>query len=209
METQNISITCAYECLYQISNKTYHHHHHPLSLSCYVLSSPCVRHPRVTTPVVCPAEPSHQPRGASVREADAVQKPQEGRHEPATAGEAAGRLDAACEGTWMTGWCMVRVDVLTTAGHGVSYLLMPVGSQAIDQGTPLFSVRGHPLHLSPGVTHLFRFSFCVSLFMCFGAYLFASSLWVPCDGLTGDGFLRFPECVSYPPSFNFFFIFYV
>ena len=45
------------------------------------------------------------------------------------------------------------------------YFLMPVCSLGvyIDQGTPLFSVRGHPLHLSPGVTHLFCFPFCVSL----------------------------------------------
>ena len=34
------------------------------------------------------------------------------------------------------------------------------------------------------------------------AYLFASSLGVPCDGLTGDGFWRFPECVSYPLPFS-------
>ena len=43
---------------------------------------------------------------------------------------------------------------------------MPVcslGAQAIDQGTPPFSVRGHPLHFSPGVSHLLCFFFRVSL----------------------------------------------
>ena len=37
---------------------------------------------------------------------------------------------------------------------------------------------------------------------CFVAYLFACSLGVPCDGLTGDGFWWFPECMSYPPRFS-------
>ena len=32
---------------------------------------------------------------------------------------------------------------------------------------------------------------------------------VPCDGLTGDGFWRFPECMSYPPPFSLlYFVFY-
>ena len=44
---------------------------------------------------------------------------------------------------------------------------------------------------------------------CFVAYLFSSSLGVPRDGLTGDGFWWFPECMSYPPPFSLlYFIFY-
>ena len=39
---------------------------------------------------------------------------------------------------------------------------------------------------------------------CFVAYIFVSSLGVPCDGLTGDGYKRFPECVSYTPVFSVF-----
>ena len=39
----------------------------------------------------------------------------------------------------------------------ICFLFMPVCSlraEAIDEGTPLLSVSGHPLHLSPGVAHL-------------------------------------------------------
>ena len=44
---------------------------------------------------------------------------------------------------------------------------------------------------------------------CFVAYLFSSSLGGPCDGLMGDGFWWFPECMSYPPPFSLlYFIFY-
>ena len=42
------------------------------------------------------------------------------------------------------------------------YLLMPF-LFAGSIGTPPFSVRGHPLHLSPGVSHLLCFFFRVSL----------------------------------------------
>ena len=45
-----------------------------------------------------------------------------------------------------------------------TYLLMPVWSleaKAIDQGTPFLSVCGHLGHLSPGVSLLFCFFFCV------------------------------------------------
>ena len=45
-------------------------------------------------------------------------------------------------------------------------LLMPfclLGTQVTDQGTPLLSVWGHFLHLSPGVSHLICISFSVSL----------------------------------------------
>ena len=63
--------------------------------------------------------------------------------------------------------------------------------------TPLFSVRGHPLRLSPGVTHLFCFPFSLrQVFRGLPLRLFPGrGGGVPCDGLTGDGFLRFPECV--------------
>ena len=45
-----------------------------------------------------------------------------------------------------------------------------------------------------------RFALCVHLHIC---YL------CPCDGLTDDGFLRFSECVSYPPPFSLLYsIFY-
>ena len=114
---QNLSIPCAF--LYQISIKKSititichchcdhnHNHHH-----CHVQSSQCFRRPRVTTPVFYLVEPSDQPRGASVRQADTVQEPQEDRNQRATAGEAAGRDCAACEGTWRTVWCLMRVDV--------------------------------------------------------------------------------------------------
>ena len=45
---------------------------------------------------------------------------------------------------------------------------------------------------------------------CFVADLFSLLPWgVPCDGLTGDGFWWFPECMSYPPPFSLlYFIFY-
>ena len=73
----------------------------------------------------------------------------------------------------------------------------------------MFSVRDHPLHISTGVTHLCCFLFCVSLP---GVSLPTSSAlpWgVPCDGLTGDNFWRFSECVSYPLPFSLlYFIFY-
>ena len=71
-----------------------------------------------------------------------------------------------------------------------------------------FSVRGHPLHFSPGVSHLLCFFFRVSLPGV--SWPNSSSLpWgVPCDGLTGDGVLWFPGCMSYPPPFLLYFIFY-
>ena len=79
----------------------------------------------------------------------------------------------------------------------------------IDQGTPPFSVRGHLLHFSPGVSHLHRFFFRVSLPGV--SWPTSSSLpWgVSCDGLTGDGVWWFPECMSYLPPFSLlYFIFY-
>ena len=75
---------------------------------------------------------------------------------------------------------------------------------AIDQGTPPFSVSGHLLHFSPGVSHLLCFFFGVSL----PGVSWPTSSPLPwgvlCDGLMGDGFWWFPECMSYPPPFFFF-----
>ena len=93
-----------------------------------------------------------------------------------------------------------------------TYLLMPfrsLGAQAFDQGTLPFSVSGHLLHFSPGVSHLLCFFFRVSLPGV--SWPTSSPLpWgVPRDGLTGDGFWWFPECMSYPPPFSLlYFIFY-
>ena len=70
-------------------------------------------------------------------------------------------------------------------------------------------VRGHLLHFSPGVSHLLRSLFRVSLSGV--SWPTSSPLpWgVPCDGLTGDGIWWFPECMSYPPPFSLlYFIFY-
>ena len=51
--------------------------------------------------------------------------------------------------------------------------------------------------LSPGV-HLFRVSLCISLLGVLWPTSSPVPWGVPCDGLTVDGFWRFPECVSYP-----------
>lgn len=76
----------------------------------------------------------------------------------------------------------------------LTYLLMPVCSlrMANDLSTPPFSIRGQTLHFSPGVSHLLRFFFRVSLPGV--SWPTSSPLpWgVPCDSLTGDGFWRFP-----------------
>ena len=86
----------------------------------------------------------------------------------------------------------------------LTYACLLAGSRGIVKRTSLLSVRSHPLHPSPGVTHLFCFSFCLFA-RCFVAYLFAFSLrGVPCDGLTGDGVWWFPECVC-PIQFHFLF----
>ena len=59
--------------------------------------------------------------------------------------------------TWLAMKDKPRLEPTAVRLNSVTYLLMPVcslGAYAIDQGTPPFSVRGHPLHFSPGVSHL-------------------------------------------------------
>ena len=111
------------------------------------------------------------------------------------------------KGLQLSGECMRAFTHLIVLSCVLIYLCL--FAKAINQGTPLFSVHGHPLHFSPGVTHLFCFSFRVSLPSV--SWPTSSPLpWgVPCDGLTGDGFGRFPECMSYLPPFSLlYFIFY-
>ena len=69
---------------------------------------------------------------------------------------------------------------------------------------PLLSVRGHPLYISPDVSHLFCFPSYVSLPGV--SWPTSSPLpWgVPCDGLKVDGSWRFPQWVSYPLPFLLF-----
>ena len=53
-----------------------------------------------------------------------------------------------------------------------------------------------PWPSSPSLS--FCFLFCVSL-PCVYRLTSSPLPWgLPCDGLTGDGFWKFPECVSYP-----------
>ena len=81
------------------------------------------------------------------------------------------------------------------------YLLTYAFSLAINQGTPPFSVSGHLLHFSPGISHLLCFLFGVSLPGVSWPSTSPLPWGVPCDSLMGDCFWWFHKFMSYSPPF--------
>ena len=78
----------------------------------------------------------------------------------------------------------------------ITYLLMPFHSLRPS------TKECHLLHFSLGVSHLLCFFFRVSLPGVSWPTCSSQTWGVPCDGLTGECFWWFPECMSYPPPFS-------
>ena len=92
----------------------------------------------------------------------------------------------------------------------LTYLLRPVHptrTQTANNSSTTSPILGHPLYLSPTVTHFLDVSYEVASHGMFW-FCFPLALRIPCKGLSFDAGCRFSECVPNPnssPSFYFHF----